>query len=57
MNQEIVCPHCSNSDERMLELEVVSNKLEVWYCGVCSKLFSLVKEKNENTTQNTRNSS
>jgi transcription elongation factor Elf1 len=42
MTQEVTCPHCSNSDSSMMELEVISNKLEVWYCEICSKRFNRV---------------
>jgi DNA-directed RNA polymerase subunit RPC12/RpoP len=43
---EIVCPHCGNDDERMIELlsPGKGNMPSSYVCQVCSKFF-LVKGK------------
>ena len=41
--QEIVCPHCTNSDPSMLELVVTTKLFAVYICEVCSKSFQINK--------------
>ncbi len=44
--QEIICPHCTNSDARMIEETVRTALFIVYTCAVCSKIFSIKKEIN-----------
>lgn len=38
MPSEVICPHCSNDDESMIE-KIVKGKW-IWYlCAVCGKTF------------------
>jgi transposase-like protein len=50
-NSNIVCPHCSNSDDTMLELETSTITKQYWFCGICSKNF-IIEVKNESGPDN-----
>ena len=50
MNQDLSdislrCPHCKNTDKKMLELLVDSPTTRIIYCVVCSKTTYVGKEK------------
>jgi transposase-like protein len=47
MKPELMCPHCTNMDYTMLEHELTSNRLQVWWCMVCGKNFHVIVESNE----------
>ena len=44
--QEITCPHCTNSDARMMEETIRTALFIVFTCSVCSKVFSIKREGN-----------
>lgn len=37
----ITCPHCSNSDDTLLERLRATIHSIWWWCGVCSKPFEI----------------
>lgn len=47
MNEQerIECPHCTNSDLKMLELIITTKLFAVWQCEVCSKSFQVPKKE------------
>lgn len=44
----IVCEHCKNDDESLIEKVYEQTKMIVYVCGVCSKMFSINKSINLN---------
>ena len=41
--EQIKCPHCSNSDERLIEWLVSTVLFDIYTCAVCSKSFQIKK--------------
>lgn len=50
----MICPFCKNSDDSLLELVIPArpkSQIEIWGCIVCSKMFPITLDNEEDTDE------